>query len=940
LRCRSRPFFLAISLVVASLPLAFPAEATMPTPSGRIPREVAEGFAKGLFTSVARQEGPGFTAAAPAIWRIPVVLAAFSDEDLTYSAADFDSALFGTRDAISTGSVRDYYRWASGGKLDVTGRVVATVRLPLRLQDYGDGHWGLAGREPSAYQAVVDALVLCQRNVDWSEFDLNHDGIVDMVWFVHSGKGGEASISDNRRLWSFTSRMTRDPGQTRQMFLTTQLVPGSTTEYMRLDPFSCLPELSGLIPGRRSEIGVFCHEFGHALGLPDLYDTSVLDQVVNVGPGNWSLMSTGAYGGNGIQPESPAHLGGWASAYLGWSSTIRPAQDTTITITPMSSGGPVVEFWFQGESNPEHFLLENRSRDSFDKSLVKGGLIVTHVDDGVIAQRNLPINRVNAGPTPGLQVVEADGDYDLFYGRNHGDTNDPFPGNMGVTSFDDETVPSTRTFKNAVTNIGLSGITQVGNDIRVAMRVRAPGWLPAEDHTLPPFQPYPSPSFGNPAALEPDGSISLVSGELLSGRPQVVLHRKSEVGWSPGTDLSASPAAAQAPAIAALPGGNAVVAWSDVRGGRSRIWGRVRLQGEWSQERVVADVPGDNGAPAIGADAHGRVYVTWLNTQNGQKRVYFTRFVYFAPYGQPLPVSPLGRNPDSPAIAVDEDGISYIMWPDLADTPRKLWCVRFHPDSGLAVPQTLTETAGAETGVSAVVDTAGTVHLVWQVTTSLGSEIHYERRFKSLRPAPRDTVLASNPIQTGNPRLALDPSGCLHLVYEFAVGGSTQVYYKRWRPRFGWDYSGTEISSALDGSASAPLVLARSAGDVSVLYIGYGDTGTRFMERRRQLVEAPPQAEPLAATVAAGPLVLRPNPLRAGQELELDWAGTAPGPEAVAELYDIAGRRVSAAALERRGGGAWRARFSGVVTARLSSGIYFVRPRAAGAAAQRLVILR
>ena len=38
------------------------------------------------------------------------------------------------------------------------------------------------------------------------------------------------------------------------------------------------------------------------------------------------------------------------------------------------------------------------------------------------------------------------------------------------------------------------------------------------------------------------------------------------------------------------------------------------------------------------------------------------------------------------AIAVDEDGISYIMWPDLADTQRKLWCARFHPDSGLAVP--------------------------------------------------------------------------------------------------------------------------------------------------------------------------------------------------------------------------------------------------------------
>jgi hypothetical protein len=59
----------------------------------------------------------------------------------------------------------------------------------------------------------------------------------------------------------------------------------------------------------------------------------------------------------------------------------------------------------------------------------------------------------------------------------------------------------------------------------------------------------------------------------------------------------------------------------------------------------------------------------------------------------------------------------------------------------------------------------------------------------------------------------------------------------------------------------------------------------------------------------------------------------------MAELFDIAGRRLSAAALERRGA-AWRARFSGAATARLASGVYFVLPRAAGARAQRLVVLR
>src|SRR5262249_42542405 len=149
---------LAVSLAIASLPRAFPAEATMPTASGKIPREVTQGFANGLFAPFARKEGVGLLAASPETWRIPVILAAFSDQNLTYGAADFDSALFGTRNAIPTGSVRDYYRWVSGGRLDVTGRVVAIVRLPHTLAEYGDGHWGLAGREPSAYSAVVDAL--------------------------------------------------------------------------------------------------------------------------------------------------------------------------------------------------------------------------------------------------------------------------------------------------------------------------------------------------------------------------------------------------------------------------------------------------------------------------------------------------------------------------------------------------------------------------------------------------------------------------------------------------------------------------------------------------------------------------------------------------------------------------------------------------------------
>src|SRR5262249_40895449 len=162
---------------------------------------------------------------------------------------------------------------------------------------------------------------------------------------------------------------------------------------VRIDRFTVLPELSGFHPGQLDEIGVFCHEFGHTLGLPDLYDTSVLGGAANTGPGNWCLMSSGAYGGDGISPEYPPHMGAcgspsrmgaWCSLWLGWVSRVRPMQDTTVALLPIADGSPILEFAFQGEDAPEHFLLENRVREGFDRKLPNAGLLVTQVDEAMM----------------------------------------------------------------------------------------------------------------------------------------------------------------------------------------------------------------------------------------------------------------------------------------------------------------------------------------------------------------------------------------------------------------------------------------------------------------------------------------------------------------------------------------------------------------------------
>jgi immune inhibitor A len=328
-----------------------------------------------------------------------VIRVAFTDSAIVHPKLLFEQRMFDTTGAVPTGSMTEYYRWASHGRLLVTGEVVATLLLPHDRNYYAYDAWGVnaIGTPNNAYGMFRDAINGCDAAVDFSRFDRDRDGFVDMLWLVHAGPGGETT-GHRRDLWSITSRASSGWNNGTPME-TNDLVPGTTQQHMRIDRFTVLPELSTLRPGQLSEIGVYCHEFGHTLGLPDLYDTSTMGSAANLGPGNWSLMSTGAYGGNGYTPESPSHLGAWPLVWLGWANRLRPTQDTTLVLPPVADGGPVLEFWFQGEDSPEHFLIETRARDRFDRDLEEEGLIITQVDEALVGSR-IGANTINTGPTP------------------------------------------------------------------------------------------------------------------------------------------------------------------------------------------------------------------------------------------------------------------------------------------------------------------------------------------------------------------------------------------------------------------------------------------------------------------------------------------------------------------------------------------------------------
>src|SRR5262245_49954254 len=196
--CRIAPALLCL--------LSGPANATMPPRDGPVPPAVAQGFASGLFSVPERL--PALEASAgPVVWRLPIIRVAFSDSAIVHPAAALERRLFDVSGAEPRGSMIEYYLWVSRGRLIVTGEVVATVVLPHPREWYSGSNHGvnMLGSPHNAYGLFRDVLYACDAQVDFSRFDLDTDGMVDMLWVLHAGPGAETT-GDADDMWSITSR--------------------------------------------------------------------------------------------------------------------------------------------------------------------------------------------------------------------------------------------------------------------------------------------------------------------------------------------------------------------------------------------------------------------------------------------------------------------------------------------------------------------------------------------------------------------------------------------------------------------------------------------------------------------------------------------------------------------------------------------------------------
>jgi M6 family metalloprotease-like protein len=397
----------------------------------------------------------------------------------TFTAANMQANLFGGG-ASGPGDMTDYYQEISYGDLNLIGTVAGCFTVANDKNDYDDGPL-------SAAALVAEAIALADASVDFSPFDNDGNGVVDMVAIAYAGNG-----PDNGQ---YTGA---DPNVNNIWPHAASIAPVAVDGAARtVSSYFIAPELLNAATIRT--IGVYAHEFGHKLGLPDLYDTDNSSE----GIGHWGLMGSGSWTSTtpGIESgNAPSHMTPWSKWFLEWiTPNDLTGVNTTVDLTQVETSGEVVQLLanpggphdWPSASTGEYFLIENRQRTLFDVGLDGCGIMIWHIDESLGGNAN---EGHTAGSHRLVDPEEADGTDPM---PNRGDAGDPFRGSSNNSLFTDTTDPHSKLYNGTNTGIRVEILSTVcGADMTVNF-----GVMPTADAG----GPYSTPE-GTDVALDGSGS--------------------------------------------------------------------------------------------------------------------------------------------------------------------------------------------------------------------------------------------------------------------------------------------------------------------------------------------------------------------------------------------------------------------------------------------------
>lgn len=351
--------------------------------------------------------------------KVLVILAEYADKSfaLTNPKKSFDQYLnkidgiqedFGSYEHRNSSSVRQYFDAMSCGQFTPQFDIYGPVKLSKQMSYYGGTN--SSGNDERTAELVTDACELVKDSVDFSLYDNNDDGYVDLVYVIYAGYGQSMGAA-NETIWPKSSYTNNDKTYNGKKLYRI----GVNNELLGTEEsFGGKPYITG--------IGLFIHEFSHCLGLPDFYTTKLKDTYDNQGMEDWSVMDAGCYVHNSWTPTAYT---AWEREAMGWTTIDTLSEPQQLAMQTIDEGGKA--YRIVNSANPSDYLVLQRVKNKGWNAYLgpsgteMDGLLVYHVDydkDKFAISSN---NVNNVAGHPRMSVVPADGRLMSSYRVNNGE---------------------------------------------------------------------------------------------------------------------------------------------------------------------------------------------------------------------------------------------------------------------------------------------------------------------------------------------------------------------------------------------------------------------------------------------------------------------------------------------------------------------------------------
>ena len=340
---------------------------------------------------------------------------------------------FGGRFQACPGSACDYFSDNSGGIFEPQFDVIGPVEV-----DYSSLDGNAKSRE--IFENVLQQI---DSEVDFTQYDADGNGEVDVVFFMVAGYSSSYAGNNTGYLWPHMALLLGFDGQSFYFLYHDNMVMGR---------YACSCEIYGWEQyGYTMPIGIgtFCHEFSHALGLKDLYDTDYEESGgKSVNPDRWSVMANGSSYNYGRTPAGYTIYERYTLGFSHPQEIVEPGEYSLNYVGTTGEG-----FILRSPVEGEFFMLDNRQQVKWDSQLPYHGLTVWRVDStDIMPWLN---NRVNVDPNHNyFELLRAGG-------STSGDPRyDPFPGLGNVTELSPLTTPALVTWEGIPVEKTIKNITE------------------------------------------------------------------------------------------------------------------------------------------------------------------------------------------------------------------------------------------------------------------------------------------------------------------------------------------------------------------------------------------------------------------------------------------------------------------------------------------------